>query len=53
MTHAIKPLHLLAGGRSTQRGTNDSLIRCVLRDNGKKSPSIGYVGSARDRKSVV
>lgn len=46
MTNAVKPLHLLAGGRSTPRGTNDSLIRCVLRESGKKSPSIGYVGTA-------
>ena len=42
----IKPVHLLAGGRSAHRSANDSLIRGALRESGKKSPSIGYVGTA-------
>jgi peptidase E len=44
----IKPLYLLAGGRSANRRANDLLIRDVFRESGKKSPSIGYVGTASD-----
>ncbi len=42
----IKPVHLLAGGRSANRTATDFLIREVFRQSGKKSPSIGYVGTA-------
>ena len=42
----IKPVYLLAGGRSANRGANELLIREVFRESGKKSPSVGYVGTA-------
>jgi len=42
----IKPVYLLAGGRSANRGANDLLIREAFRESGKKSPSVGYVGTA-------
>lgn len=41
-----KPLHLLGGGWSANRRANDLLVREVLRQSGKKSPSVGYVGAA-------
>jgi peptidase E len=44
----IKPVYLLAGGRSANRGANDLLIRTAFRESGKKSPSVGYVGTASD-----
>jgi peptidase E len=42
----IKPVYLLAGGRSANRGATDLLIRQVFREGGKKFPSVGYVGTA-------
>jgi len=42
----IKPVYLLAGGRSAHRKANDLLLREVFRESGKKSPSVGYVGTA-------
>jgi peptidase E len=44
----IKPVYLLAGGRSANRGANDLLVREAFRESGKKSPSVGYVGTASD-----
>jgi len=44
----IKPVYLLAGGRSANRRANDLLVREAFRESGKKSPSIGYVGTAND-----
>jgi cyanophycinase-like exopeptidase len=41
-----KSVNLLAGGRSANRRSTDLLIREVLRESGKKSPSVGYVGTA-------
>ena len=42
----IKPVYLLAGGRSSNRRANDLLIREAFRQSGKKFPSVGYVGTA-------
>ncbi len=44
----IKPVHLLAGGRSANRRATDLLVREAFRHSGKKSPSVGYVGTAND-----
>ncbi len=44
----IKPVYLLGGGWSTNRGANDMLVREVLRQSGKESPSVGYVGAANN-----
>ena len=44
----IKPVYLLAGGRSANRRANDLIIREAFRESGKKSPSVGYVGTASD-----
>jgi peptidase E len=43
-----KPVYLLAGGRSANRRANDLLIREAFRESDKKSPSVGYVGTAND-----
>jgi len=42
----IKPVYLLGGGWSANRRANDLLVREAFRQSGKKSPSIGYVGTA-------
>ena len=42
----IKPVYLLAGGRSANRRANDLLLLEAFRESGKKSPSVGYVGTA-------
>lgn len=44
----IKPVYLLAGGRPANRRANDLLVREAFRESGKKSPSVGYVGTASD-----
>jgi cyanophycinase-like exopeptidase len=44
----IKPVYLLSGGRSADRRATDLLIREVYSRSGKRSPSIGYVGTAND-----
>jgi peptidase E len=43
-----KPVYLLAGGRPANRKVNDVLVCAVFRESGKKSPSVGYVGTAND-----
>ena len=43
-----KPVYLLGGGRSAGRRANDLLIREAFSECGKKSPSVGYVGTASD-----
>jgi peptidase E len=42
----IKPVYLLAGGRPASRRANDLLVHEVFHESGKKSPSVGYVGTA-------
>ena len=42
----MKPVYLLAGGRSANRKATDLLIREAFRETGKDSPSVGYVGAA-------
>ena len=44
----IKPVYLLAGGRSATRRANDLLIREAFGESDNKSPSVGYVGTASD-----
>ncbi len=44
----IKPVYLLAGGRSANRKATDLLVREAFHQSGKKSPSVGYVGTAND-----
>ncbi len=44
----IKPVYLIAGGRSANRRATDLLIREVFGRSGIGSPSIGYVGTASD-----
>ncbi|HEY95384.1 MAG TPA: type 1 glutamine amidotransferase-like domain-containing protein [Dehalococcoidia bacterium] len=41
-----QPVFLLAGGRPRGRDTTDQLIRSVLDESGKDSPSIAYTGTA-------
>jgi peptidase E len=41
-----KPVFLLAGGRPRGSDTTDSLIKAVLDESGKVSPSIAYTGTA-------
>jgi len=41
-----KPVFLLAGGRPRGRDTTDQLIRAVLDESGKDSPTIAYTGTA-------
>ena len=41
-----KPVFLLAGGRPRGSDTTDQLIRAVLDESGKQSPSIAYTGTA-------
>jgi peptidase E len=44
----IKPVYLLAGGRSANRRAYDFLVREAFRESGKEFPSVGYVGTAND-----
>jgi peptidase E len=44
----MKPVYLLASGRTRRRKTPDPLIQAVFRDSGTVSPSIAYVGTASD-----
>jgi peptidase E len=44
----LKPVYLLAGGRSADRKATDFLVSEVFRESGKKSPSVGYLGAASD-----
>jgi peptidase E len=41
-----KPVFLLAGGRPRGNDTTDQLIKAVLDESGKHSPSIAYTGTA-------
>ncbi|MFC1920122.1 Type 1 glutamine amidotransferase-like domain-containing protein [Chloroflexota bacterium] len=41
-----KPVYLFASGRPRDSRTPDPLIQAVLRESGKKSPSIAYSGTA-------
>ena len=41
-----KPVFLLAGGRPRGNDTTDRLMRAVLDESGKHSPSIAYTGTA-------
>jgi len=42
----IKPVYLLSGGWSANRSANDFLLHQVFSESGKKSPFVGYVGTA-------
>lgn len=46
MTGRMKPVYLLAGGRPPNREKQNFLIQAVLRESGKTSPTIGYIGTA-------
>jgi peptidase E len=41
-----RPIYLLAGGPRSRRKSPDPMIRAILRETGKKSPSVAYVGVA-------
>jgi peptidase E len=43
-----KPVHLLAGGRSTLRRSPDPLVQAALVESGASSPAVAYVGTAND-----
>jgi peptidase E len=45
-TQMKKPVFLLAGGRPRGNDTTDRLMRAVLDESGKVSPSIAYTGTA-------
>jgi peptidase E len=45
-TKMKKPVFLLAGGRPRGSDSTDRLIRAVLNESGKHSPSIAYTGTA-------
>jgi peptidase E len=42
-----KPVYLIAGSPGRRRGS-DPLFQAALRESGKPSPSVGYVGTASD-----
>jgi len=44
----MKPVFLLAGGRTRRRPTPDPLIQAVFRESGAVSPDVAYVGTASD-----
>ena len=46
MTHDIKPVYLLAGGRPRNRKKQDTLLQAVFRGYGIASPTIAYSGTA-------
>jgi peptidase E len=46
MTGQMKPVYLLAGGRPPNRRKENSLIQAVIRESGKISPTVGYIGTA-------
>jgi len=46
MMEKEKPVHLLAGGRQSARGSMASLICAVFREGNLVSPTIAYVGAA-------
>jgi dipeptidase E len=48
MTSYMKPVYLLAGGRSGNRKMLDPLIQVVFRASGTASPTVAYVGTAND-----
>jgi peptidase E len=49
--NAKRPVYLLAGGRSGRRESPDPLIQTIIKEGGKTSPAIAYVGAAsRDDK---
>lgn len=41
-----KPVYLLAGGRGRNRQVPDPLIQFALKESGKESPKVAYVGTA-------
>jgi dipeptidase E len=43
----MKPVYLI-GGRPRQRGQPDTVFQAALRETGKPSPGVGYVGTAND-----
>lgn len=43
---SMKPVYLLAGGRSSVRRAPDPLIQTVFRESGIASPTVAYVGVA-------
>ncbi len=45
-TMNIKPVYLLAGGRSGNRRAPDPLIQTIFRESGVLSPTVAYVGVA-------
>lgn len=44
----MKPVYLLAGGRGGDRKKMTAIIRTVLKETGKPSPKIAYIGAATD-----
>lgn len=46
METELKPVYLLAGGRGRNRQSPDPLIQTALRECGKESPSVAYIGTA-------
>lgn len=48
MMSNLKPIYLLAGGRAKTRKRPDPLIQAVLRESGKASPTIAYMGAASE-----
>jgi dipeptidase E len=41
-----KPVYLLAGGPGSRRNSPDPLLQMILRETGKPSPTVAYVGAA-------
>lgn len=44
--NTTRPVYLIAGGRPRNHNSNDSILRAVLSESGKKAPSIAYSGTA-------
>jgi cyanophycinase-like exopeptidase len=47
MTNSMKPVYLI-GGRGARRGQPDAAFLAALRETGKPSPAVGYIGTAND-----
>jgi peptidase E len=48
MTNNMKPVYLIGGSRRGPHGQPDTTFQAALRECGKPSPSVGYVGTASD-----
>jgi dipeptidase E len=48
MSQELKPVYLLAGGRSRSRKSQDAFIEAAFKESGVVSPVVAYTGTAND-----